>query len=308
MADNGTTRLSGSPRRTLRVRQAWIAALLYACWRSRRPDGTACRCIDGSNQRVREPRCLSASLAMPVGGLRLSAHGRQLSCWCRAVNLQPHLREEFQQRHGKSILHPVSPHCRVGTGPYDPALERRLKQKGTPAQSRFAEIWFQTVAEQRDGRWPDRPSSASGGAELRCSGRGPRLETLPPEVPLPAAGLKRMAMDCAPPFSGASQGAGVSGQLGASAGSGWRPLHRKFRRVRWDRRNPGPFRNGSCSDTVRGRASGAQFPTQRPGELAPAAHAAMRRRSPGEWPDGETGSSPPSSASPSGTRFRSGSQ
>ncbi len=70
---------------------------LYACWRPRRPGGTASHCIERSNQMVSEPRCFSASLAAalgpvarngslatPVGGLASglcrSAHGSQLSC------------------------------------------------------------------------------------------------------------------------------------------------------------------------------------------------------------------------------------
>ncbi len=51
---------SGRPSKTLMVRQAWIAASLYACWRPRRPEGAASHCIEGSNQTVSDPRCLSA--------------------------------------------------------------------------------------------------------------------------------------------------------------------------------------------------------------------------------------------------------
>ncbi len=94
---------SGSPRRTLRVRQAWIAASLHACWRPRRPEGTASHCIEGSNQTVSDPRCFSASLAAapgpvartgelrgPIGGLtgrlRRSAHASPLRHWIHEVN------------------------------------------------------------------------------------------------------------------------------------------------------------------------------------------------------------------------------
>jgi len=43
-------------------RQAWIAASLLACWRSRLPYGMASHCIEGSNRTVSDPRCLKARL------------------------------------------------------------------------------------------------------------------------------------------------------------------------------------------------------------------------------------------------------
>ncbi len=50
------------PNSTFIERQVWMTASLELRWRPRLPVGTASQLIAGSNQIVREPRRLSASL------------------------------------------------------------------------------------------------------------------------------------------------------------------------------------------------------------------------------------------------------
>ena len=62
LATNPALCLNGNPNRTLRLRQACIAASLLACWRPRRPEGTAFNVIPASNQIESDPRIFSERL------------------------------------------------------------------------------------------------------------------------------------------------------------------------------------------------------------------------------------------------------